>query len=76
MSLDEPVGQEDIRCHFGERSLEMWARSENALWHLNIPRLYKAVAPARNCFKAVPAKRKIVISLHKLDDSEWAFLKA
>ena len=76
VSLDEPVAQEDIRCHFGERSLEMWARSENALWHLNIPRLYKAVASARNCFKAVPAKRKIVISLHKLDDSEWAFLKA
>ena len=67
VTLGEPVQHEDVRCHFGERSLEMWAKGADAVWHLHIPRLYKKVLPERNCFKVVKGKaNKVVISLHKV----------
>ena len=53
VTLGEPVQHEDVRCHFGERSLEMWAKAADAAAF--VARYMQGAhhsPPAENCFTA------------------------
>lgn len=68
--LKDKVSAEDVNCVFKEKSLELTISAIGTdIYYFTVTKLHKKIVPEESKYKI--SKGKLILSLKKIDDTEW-----
>ena len=75
VKLGFTVEKRNVQVIITSQSVELLVETNDGLYHLKIPKLYKPVQTTKSDYRVLEGKGKIIIHLKKTDNHEWKFLK-